>query len=407
MSLRIHPHQRGAVAVSFILLVILLLGFVGLATDVSRLYVSKSELQNAADACALAAVAALTGANTGQLSVAEAYGITAGTRNKVGMQRLAVSIPADSAVLFSDNIDGNYQPRSLIAAGSVLNMRFARCRLTESSIPLVLLNVLRGMGQTVNAASVSASATATLSPSISNCALPLAICKKTSGAAPNFGFTVGEWFSGRLKPGSGVNGKYGWVEFQGYERTKDLADLLSKTGQCNLNDTPQLSPHSGVISSLVDVWNWRFGVKKNSGPPAGALPPDLTGYAYTATNWPTQSNAYADFISRRAANTPWNGQPALSGGWSASTAAVHAAGGDRRMVVMPIVDCASWNSGGSSSQAIMGWGCALMLNPVSNPNDSMGLEYRGSAAAISSGCVSSGAPGGPGAGGPKVPTLVM
>ena len=56
---------------------------------------------------------------------------------------------------------------------------------------------------------------------------------------------------------------------------------------------------------------------------------------------------------------------------------------------------------------MLGWACYLMLNPVFSPGDTMYLEYRGLAGSPSSGCVTSGAPGGPTAGGPKVPALVQ
>ena len=47
--------QRGAVAIIVGLTIAVLVGFAGLALDGGRLYVNKTELQNAADACALAA----------------------------------------------------------------------------------------------------------------------------------------------------------------------------------------------------------------------------------------------------------------------------------------------------------------------------------------------------------------
>jgi Flp pilus assembly protein TadG len=46
--------QRGAVAIIVGLVLAVLMGFAGLALDVGHLYVEKTELQNAADACALA-----------------------------------------------------------------------------------------------------------------------------------------------------------------------------------------------------------------------------------------------------------------------------------------------------------------------------------------------------------------
>lgn len=400
--------QCGAAAVSFILLAALLLAFVGLAADITRLYVSKTELQNAADSCALAAAVALTGSTADQLSVAENYGITAGTRNLTRMQSSNVVIAPDRDVTFSTALNGSYHTRSAIAAADALGMRFARCTVTEANVPLLLLQVTNMMpGREAAPATMVATAVGTLAPSISNCALPLAVCKKAGGTAPTYGYTQGEWLLGRFDPPSNITGKFKWIEYPGYTRVSQLAQLLGQGGQCDLSDTNTVQPHTGSINSLVDVWNWRFGVKKASGAPAGSYPPDWSGYAYTSANWPTQANALPDFKNRRSAHTPWNVLPDLGGSWSASTAAVHAAGSDRRLVVGPVVDCSTWVAGGTSPQPVLGWACYLMLNPVSNPNMDMGLEYRGPAGSIGSGCVTSGAPGGPAAGGPKVPALVQ
>jgi uncharacterized membrane protein len=49
--------QRGTVAIIVALSALVLFGFAGIAIDVGRLYVNKTELQTAADACALAAAA--------------------------------------------------------------------------------------------------------------------------------------------------------------------------------------------------------------------------------------------------------------------------------------------------------------------------------------------------------------
>src|SRR5262249_32294614 len=53
--------QRGAATVYFVLFTIVILGFVALATDVGRMYLIQGELQNAADAAALAAALQLNG----------------------------------------------------------------------------------------------------------------------------------------------------------------------------------------------------------------------------------------------------------------------------------------------------------------------------------------------------------
>jgi Flp pilus assembly protein TadG len=78
--------ERGAIAILVGLALVALIGFVGLALDLGKLYVVKSELQNSADSCALAAARDLTGA-TIDLSVSEAAGITAGHLNYAFFQR--------------------------------------------------------------------------------------------------------------------------------------------------------------------------------------------------------------------------------------------------------------------------------------------------------------------------------
>ena len=47
--------QRGAVIVTVLMLLLLLLGFMAFALDLGRLFIVRSELQTAMDACALAA----------------------------------------------------------------------------------------------------------------------------------------------------------------------------------------------------------------------------------------------------------------------------------------------------------------------------------------------------------------
>jgi Flp pilus assembly protein TadG len=421
--------QRGAYSVAFIAFVVVLLGFTGLAVDSGRLYVSKSELQNAADACALAAAAALTGGNADQLEQAVAFAQLAGGRNRVGMQETAVSIP-EAAITFSSQLNGTFLPRGSV--GNPLQMRYARCTLTESNIQTFLIQVVNLLpGQSVGAQTVSASAVATNSPSKSNCAVPLAVCKKSNDPS-NWGLTVGEWVSGRREAGSGKNadtwsGAFQWVQLPGYPQNKDLQELLSGSGQCNLNNASTLSSYQGITNNLIDAWNTRFGVySKNT--PAGQITAtaDLSGYSYYPPGFdgngtppsPLPSNRFPDFRDvRRPAFQQWNPDTPVwvndgkSPGNFVDVDTIkpgsHQTGGDRRLAVAPIVDCGQL-AGNGSNVPILDWACIFMLHPMRDPNKWNFVEYRGLASKdIQSGCVSSGLPGGVNAGGPKVPTLVQ
>lgn len=395
--------QDGAVAVSFALLIIVLLGFVGFALDVGRLYVSRAELQNAADTCALAASAALTGANANQLQVAENYGIAAGNRNLIGMQRTAAGITS-AGITFSQTLNGTYQTSASISAANALNMHYARCTLSEADIPTLLIHVVNLLpGQNIGPSTVKVTAVAGLEPSKSNCALPLAVCEPDVKGKP-----AGTWIQGLLNPGGSINGAFKWVEFPGYTQNKDLQNLIEGSGQCDLNSAQSVGSAPGVKESITDSWNTRFGIYTPSGPSVASAPPDLTGWVYDPTTFPPQNNAMPDFLQKRAQSTPKHQSSpdyklANPNKWATDEQFQN--GQDRRLVVGPIIDCNALANNGTA--AIKGWACYLMLNPVFKPGDYMYLEYRGDANDLSSGCVTSGAPGGPAAGGPKVPSLVL
>jgi Flp pilus assembly protein TadG len=395
--------QQGAIAVSFIILAVLLLGFVALGMDVGRLYVSKTELQNAADSCALAASGALTGANANQLKAAEDFGIAAGQRNLYRMQSAPVVITPDSDITFSATLNGVYQTRSAI--GNPLDMRYVRCTLNETGISTILLHVIQAIGQNVGTGSTAASAVASLEPSVSNCALPLAICK-----ADIEGKIPGVWIEGVLRRAGNIEGAFKWVEFPGYERNKDLEALIAGTGQCDLNSTNTVDSHPGFIDSMLQAWDTRFGIYRPGGPAIadGALP-DKTGWVYDRTTFPAGSNALDDYKAKKLQANPKHQSDTdykLANPNQWATDEQFGAGTDgRRLAVGPVVDCQALGRNGTTD--ILDWACYLMLNPVFGSGETMILEYRGLASNISSGCVTSGAPGGPGAGGPKVPTLVQ
>ncbi|WP_211160149.1 hypothetical protein, partial [Aromatoleum aromaticum] len=73
-------------------------------------------------------------------------------------------------------------------------------------------------------------------------------------------------------------------------------------------------------------------------------------------------------------------------------------GADRRVAVVPVVDCGAGGWGESNPQTvpILSYACVLMLHPIFNVSSEVFLEYRGSATDPSSPCATSGSVGGPG-----------
>jgi Flp pilus assembly protein TadG len=82
-NINILPHgQRGAVLIWFALLLPVLMGFAALAIDVALIYQTRIELQNAADAAALAGALSVTGPDT-----KGKYNYQTGTNNASALAR--------------------------------------------------------------------------------------------------------------------------------------------------------------------------------------------------------------------------------------------------------------------------------------------------------------------------------
>jgi hypothetical protein len=394
--------QRGSVAIITGLALAVLIGIVGLALDLGRLFVVKTELQNAADACALAASRELNGL-ADALTRGENAGVTVTGRHRVGFQSNPVPVTVDS-IAFSDNLETGYQTSA--AGANPVTARYAMCTLGRGSLSPWFMRIF-GFGDAV----VTARAVATTEPAQTACAIPLGFCGDPS--VPGYGFSPGDWVNGKFGAGNGATGSFNWIDFTPPAGgAQELSDLLSGQGVCNLPDTGTSVGQTGVIQSLSTAWNSRFGLyKSGSGNPGPtSSPPDRSGFAYTPTSWPAQSNALSDFLSGRVppSNKTYQGNLAsglsINGSFQSLTSAGLAQyGADRRLVTVPVVNCAQW----ATSQVIpvLDWACVLMLNPIDQPGDDVYMEFVGFSHESGSACASSGIGGG--TIGPLVPVLVQ
>jgi len=384
-----------------------LLGFLGVVLDLGRILVVRTELQNAADACALAAAYELDG-NASALTRAENAGIAIGTRNSMVFQSTPVSVTA-ADISFSPMLSGAGGSNAVYVtqAGGATSAtaKYAMCTLTRAGLPMTLMALL-GAG----AKTVSAQAVATMAPSQSSCAIPLGVCAAASG--PSFGLAPGQWISGRFDAGGGLTGSFNWIDFTPPSGGQsELAALMTGQGSCAIQ-TGQNVGQTGVMgNAAAKAWNSRFGLYQGGGgnPGISTAPPDFTGYAYTDTSWPAQANALPDFLDvERVAHNTYQGNAAtglsLSGAYSAATPAqLAASGASRRLSVAPIIDCSGFGS--SQTVPIIGYACVLMLHPIGSPSDIVRMEYVGRADTPGSPCLTSGLAGG--SFGPKVPVLVQ
>lgn len=413
-------HQRGAMIITAALVLLFLLGFMGIALDFGHLFVVKTELQTAVDSCALAAARELDKQGTA-IERAQSAGQTAGNANRVNMQSATWSGEGQLVLAEITFRDAAYAPTT-----NPFVATYAQCVHTQPNIDVWLMKAMGAFsGDTAahpTTRSVAASAVATRASAQTTCPIPVGVKPKPGGVAPNYGFTVGEWVKLIQAQAGAAGGEIGWANLDGSNSASETESEMNNHCGTKVGDvlgTP------GVQTSIVDVWNQRFGIYKNSGSPSTQRP-DYTGYAYTALNWPAQFNAFdgpppgspasaQNFLAKRAvfascADTGTNvkganGCEAITGlslnGFQKLAAPGNVTGGhkeyglDRRIVTAPIIDGAGH---------VIDYACLLMLQPLSIPMTDTWLEFRGNAGAINSPCTTSGLAGG--AAGPLVPVLV-
>jgi Flp pilus assembly protein TadG len=417
--------QKGGVLALMAISLAVLIGFLGIVVDLGRLFVTKTELQSAMDACALAAAAELKpGVNppdTQAITRAVSAGITAGTRNRVDLQSAATTVTAAN-IYFSDRLSDNSTtfPFGYVPSGSAdpATARYVLCVTGQGGIATYFMHVLEAfLGGTPTNKGIGAWATATLQPAQLNCAIPLGVCNPAGTQTDPFaGMTVGQWFRSKTPtPQPPGTGSFDWIDFspQSGGGASELADLLKGSGQCNLPAAGTPVGQQGNIQSLDKAWNTRFGIYKGADSSATATP-DYTGYGYTPLNWPAMQNAFGgtgavpNFQSARGSHLTYQGTPG-QGSQSATSTDLATHGADRRLVTAPVVNCSAWAGTNPQTIPVLGYACMLMLHPMTHTSDPLyseqaWLEYRGASNDPNSPCNTSGVAGG--TAGPLVPVLV-
>jgi Flp pilus assembly protein TadG len=424
--------QRGAVIITAALFMLFLLGFIGIALDLGRAFVVRSELQSAVDSCALSAAQELDGTATA-LTRATSAGLTAGNLNRVEFQSTTW---AGRGQLVDTEI--TYRDAAYLVTVTPANAKYAQCAHVQPNLPMWLMrsfSAFFGGGPFPVTQNIAARAVATRASAQTACPVPLALKPKAGFGAPNYGFVVGEWVNLIVAPGGATNGQVGWANLDGSNSASETVAELD--GRCGTEVGDTLGT-PGVQTTAADNWNYRFGIYKNAGDPSQPTQrPDFSGYAYTATNWPgvggnPPSNAYngptpltapadaANFVTKRAAfaSCADTGTRVTAGGppgtlscegitglslnsFQKLAAPGNVPGGhrqygtSRRLVVVPVVNGAN---------GVIDFACMFMLQPLSIPMTDVQLEYRGNAGSAGSPCTTNGLAGG--TAGPLVPVLV-
>lgn len=433
--------EQGAVIVTVALLLLFLLGFIGFALDFGKLFVVKSELQTAMDSCALAAAQELdlqpgVGGGPSAIDRARSAGLTAGNLNRVNFQSPSWSGKGQLTAAEITFRDTAYAPTVDPTVA-----QYVECRHTQPSVQLWLLKAMGAFtGNTTdfpNTHDVAARAVATRAHGQTTCPIPVALKPKTGGTPPNHGFVPGEWVTVLTSQGATPGGYIGWANLDGSNNASEtVAEMNGKCGT-RVNDTVGTP---GTQTVIAEPWNYRFGIYKKlpdfSTDPS-YMRPDLSGYAYTASNWPADPardaiacpgasgpcNAWSgakpagahasaeNFVAKRSAfgacspaGTVANCETIIARSLnsfknlaaSGSGPNSHGAWGTNRRIVTVVVT--------NTSNKVIDFVCMFMLQPLSIPMTDVQMEFIGNAGDPSSPCSFSGMPGG--VAGPLVPALV-
>jgi Flp pilus assembly protein TadG len=347
--------ERGSVTIMTAVLMVGLVLVIGLSIDVSRIYMLRAGLQNAADAAALAAARELNSGSQG-LTDAVTQAKSVNLTNKYGLKRSGITTPTVTIVKveFSDSLapnatwydNTNGNTTANIPAASVASIRFVRVTTQPASI--TMLFAAKDLGSTK---SVQAQATAGMSPGLNTICdyVPLAVAKTD----PTKGFDTGTELSLQFVDALSTN-----------LNNQDM--IVLKTSNSNSASLTRdavagLYPFCATIGTTVPTSNSQsaegnngpyqvedgLNTRLNKYPPGNQLPPSL---AHPDTNV-YEDPAFANFnwLNYKA------GSPTL--------APTNPGLDNRRIIVMPLV----YTGAISGSVRIGGFGAFLLLRKVVNP----------------------------------------
>jgi len=255
--------ERGSILATSAIGMMAILLAVGLGVDISRFYLTKTELQNAADAAALAAASAL---NTSALGITKATDRAVASMNNYDFNKTGITFPRTN-VLFASNLDGPYMSEGA-AATQAASIRFVQVTTADSSIGVSFAAPILGSTKTL-----SATATAGLSVPLNMFCnfLPVSVIDYGVAIAP------GNTYTFRAGSGSMVSpGNYQILAVAG-EGGKDVrVGLAAGVDKCAApGEVYQVDTKTGVTAGAVrQGLNTRFDDYQTSQVNPGDMPPD-------------------------------------------------------------------------------------------------------------------------------------
>ncbi len=271
---------------------------VGLGVDISRFYLAKTELQNAADAAALAAASALDASGNG---ITKAADRAVATMNNYDFNSTGVAFPRAN-VVFATNLEGSYISEAA-AKASPANIRFVRVTTPGSAVGVSFAASV--LGKTRN---LTASATAGLS-------VPLNVfCNWLPVSVVDYGTPIspGNTYTFRSAPSNSVSpGNYQILAVAGRGGTDVRVGLAAGVDKCAApGEVYEVDTKPGQTAGPVRQGiNTRFDdyqssqVNPDDMPPDTNIKEDITYDQYKAGS-PSQAPKHTGVAGRRVVVIP-------------------------------------------------------------------------------------------------------
>ena len=289
--------ERGSILATSAVGMLAIMLAVGLGIDISRFYLVKTELQNGADAAALAAVSALNGAPAGiDAAVNEA---TVKTVNNYNFNKTGIKI---TNVEFSTNLEGGYVGITPAKANAA-NIRFVRVTTEPSPVAVSFAAMVLG-----NKKDLKASAIAGYSVPLTD------ICNFLPITVIDYGtpITAGQTYTFRAQAGGMVSpGNYQILALAGAGGADARVGLAQGVDACaGPGATYSVDTKTGVTAGAVRQGiNTRFDEYQTSQVNPVDMPPDTNiqeniTYDQYKSGSPTKAPSHTGFAKRRIVYIP-------------------------------------------------------------------------------------------------------
>lgn len=340
-------NERGSVLATSTLGMLCFLLAVGLGVDVSRLYTAKTELQNAADAAALAAASGLNGFPEG---ITDATDRAVKVMNNYNFNKANVKIER-TAVRFAKNLkDFDTGPGmdefTASSSANAKDIRFVKVKTPDEPVVVTFATMVLGASK-----NLTAEATAGMSVPLNkfNGYLPVFVVDNETGTA----LVPGQMYTFRGAPQSSVSpGNYQALAIDGSGGSDDRIGLASGVKNV-VGPGGYVDTKPGVTSGAI-----RQGINTRFDEYASGMDPTM----YPPDTNIAENIDYATYVKGSVTKSPSNPGIAVEG---------------RRVVLIPIVKITEM-AGGRTQVQIDRFGAFFLRSRVSGGNGGdLQAEYIG------------------------------